>query len=719
MLDPLRFSRGTELNRDALDLVMVRRLKDQIVDDLGSRRFAKREVPPLELDLTPQEKRALEVLDQYIESRLARAAAGEHMAIRFALTILKKRLLSSPEAFHNSLQTHWQTLGEQAGAGDLQLLTRMKERAEQDWDDDEEQAQMETAVLQEATRFFTNLTEQEREWLRELIELAAKLRKATDTKAARFLVWIEDHLRDSGAWTNERLLVFTEYRDTLLFLEKLLQKQGWSDRVLVMSGSMTMADRQRVNEAFQAPPDQNPVRILLGTDAASEGLNLQKHCRYLIHYEIPWNPNRMEQRNGRIDRHGQNAEVVFCHHFVYKDHADQQFLQVVVHKVQTQRADLGAVGDVIAEEVEKAMLGLSDRIRDPADRRARVERELVRDLEVEREVRRIVEQVTQTRKDWGLYPDQMAHVLDESLRMAGNGELEPIESGELAGRAYRLSSLPASWRDLNSTLVNARGDRLAITFDNDLARDRADVTLLHLGHPLMQRAVATFRACMWEDFAGKGPRLNRCTYKVLPDRLLSGPAVVAYAGLMAVSKQGRVLHEDIVAVGANIAERKLFPIGDDSVARIVGAESQHQPIPREVGDRLRQLFPRHEEQINVRFQELEKRETERLKRALSEKAREARRATRDLIGQRIREIRKRLEQVGSQEEQRQLLLLDPDEREQYEEDVHWLNRRLEQLQDDRETEPQAAAESFTLKSVRVFPVGLLYAMPQSMVTEGR
>ena len=66
-------------------------------------------------------------------------------------------------------------------------------------------------------------------------------------------------------------------------------------------------DRERIKAAFQAHPAESPVRILLATDAASEGIDLQNHCSRLIHYEIPWNPNRMEQRNGRLDRHGQTC----------------------------------------------------------------------------------------------------------------------------------------------------------------------------------------------------------------------------------------------------------------------------------------------------------------------------------------------------------------------------------------------------------------------------
>ena len=75
-------------------------------------------------------------------------------------------------------------------------------------------------------------------------------------------------------------------------------------------------DREPIKAAFQTHPKESAVRILLAADAASEGVNLQNHCSKLIHFEIPWNPNRMEQRNGRVDRHGQKADEVHIHHFV-------------------------------------------------------------------------------------------------------------------------------------------------------------------------------------------------------------------------------------------------------------------------------------------------------------------------------------------------------------------------------------------------------------------
>ena len=151
-----------------------------------------------------------------------------------------------------------------------------------------------------------------------------------------------------------------------------------------MYGGMDSKDRERVKAAFQTDPKQSPVRILLATDAASEGIDLQNHCSRMIHFEIPWNPNRLEQRNGRIDRHGQKAKTVRISHFVGKGYndreqqlvdtavgdleADLEFLMRAVRKVEAIREDLGKVGPVIADQVEEAMLGRRTRLDTQAGR---------------------------------------------------------------------------------------------------------------------------------------------------------------------------------------------------------------------------------------------------------------------------------------------------------------------------------------------------------------
>ncbi len=170
-----------------------------------------------------------------------------------------------------------------------------------------------------------------------------------------------------------------------------------------MYGGMPLDEREAVKNAFQASPTQSDVRILLATDSASEGLDLQNHCSRLVHIEVPWNPNRMEQRNGRIDRHGQRQPRVDIYHFVGKGYrqrsrnaqeanpgdleGDLEFLLRAARKVETIREDLGKVGPVISRQVTEAMLGRRRRIdTSDAERQAEPARELLKMRRVENEL---------------------------------------------------------------------------------------------------------------------------------------------------------------------------------------------------------------------------------------------------------------------------------------------------------------------------------------------
>src|SRR6185312_5386164 len=169
------------------------------------------------------------------------------------------------------------------------------------------------------------------------------------------------------AFTDERVIVFTEYRATQRYLQERLAARGIAgDRVELLDGTTEDDERERIKAQWQEPPGDHPVRVLLATDAASEGISLQRHCHLLAHAEIPWNPNRLEQRNGRIDRHGQTAPEVLVHHCVSAGwesasrgslEGDLDFLARVVTKVEQIREDLGSAGPVIAAQIEEAMLG--------------------------------------------------------------------------------------------------------------------------------------------------------------------------------------------------------------------------------------------------------------------------------------------------------------------------------------------------------------------------
>lgn len=109
----------------------------------------------------------------------------------------------------------------------------------------------------------------------------------------------------------DRVIVFTEYRDTKRWLFERLIGAGYpAEWIAQLYGGQDQDEREHVKAVFQDDPSLYPVRILMATDATSEGINLQNHCHRLLHWEIPWNPNRPEQRNGRIDRFRQPSPEV-------------------------------------------------------------------------------------------------------------------------------------------------------------------------------------------------------------------------------------------------------------------------------------------------------------------------------------------------------------------------------------------------------------------------
>lgn len=711
MLDPLRFSRGPVVDPVQVETVMVRRLKDDITDPLGNRKFPKRVVGSIPVKMG-EERELYELLQLYTESRLGRVSYDEHIPVRFALTMLKKRLLSSPLAFSNSIDVHCKVAGKTAEK-DESLVGMLTEKAAEDSSDDEEKAQKEAEALEEASSFFASLTPDEQDWLSSMRAKASSMANRADAKFETLLSWIEANLRPGGKWKDERLIVFTEYLDTLNYLEEKLSGKQYENRIIMLVGGMKSADREAVKAAFQAPPSENPVRILLATDAASEGLNLQNHCRNLIHYEIPWNPIRMEQRNGRIDRHGQKAPEVFVFHFFYEGSEDSKFLQVVIDKVVTMREDLGSVGEVIAAQVEEAMLGQRQDLEIPEDRRAKLRKELKAEIQTEARVKEIAQKLSKTRRDLELYPENIQRILDHALRLHGSDGLQPVGTKELAGKAWDLKNLPPQWRECKSALLDEKGRRLALVFDHETAKDRKDVTLVHLNHPLMKRALGTFRAHLWTvDSSTRG--LNRVSYRVVGKEKLNTPVVVAFGRLVAISELSQRIHESVVVAGGAIDQKSISFLDEKELAELLSLDYEYPEIPKERADKLRDLFVYHEGILLKSLEKKEKTETTRLSKVLKERAAKETKDISSLIQQRIKELDKRIEEAEAAPPD-QMKLFAADEQEQYEEDLKWLRWKRGQLEKDLAAEPSRIQTRYTLRSLKVFPLALLYLLPDSLV----
>jgi SNF2 family DNA or RNA helicase len=327
LLDSQRFARGVMPDRQQLGAVMVRRLKSELPRKWdGSSRFPARKLEAIEVPYTEAEKRIHRALREYAGLRQhATGDAVEETATDFVLKLLKKRLFSSPAAFAATLARHEQSLRQarrkqQVARPSLGVLQRQIDAAEEDHADEEEAEVTSQDAVDAATRLFREPTGPEQTLLDEMRAWAAAATARPDSKAQELIGWLHRHVKPGGQWGNERVILFTEYRATQKWLQTLLASEGLagSDRLLTLYGGMNADERERIKAAFQYDPAGSPVRILLATDAASEGIDLQNHCSRLIHYEIPWNPNRMEQRNGRIDRHGQRASEVHVYHFVGK-----------------------------------------------------------------------------------------------------------------------------------------------------------------------------------------------------------------------------------------------------------------------------------------------------------------------------------------------------------------------------------------------------------------
>lgn len=729
-LDPLRFHRGPEVDPTQIAAVMVRRLKEELASAEDVHRvFARRVVQAIEVPEEPTEQRANWLIEHYIGSRLARTTApAQRLLVQFALTLLRKRFLSSPLAFQRSLDTHLEHVtrpGRAATAvtGDQALAQQLIRRAQEDTDDDVALDQAQQEALRETTRFFGELTPDETAWLDELWGWSDYRQRRPDAKLRQLERWVRDHLHDGTSWSRERLIIFTEYRDTLEYLVEHLTAWLGPERVLTLTGGVNLGDREVIKKAFQADPAEHPVRVLIATDAAAEGLNLQNHCRYMVHYEIPWNPNRLEQRNGRIDRHGQKAAEVLIQHFVHANRADSHFLRTVVEKVETMRHDLGSVAAVIEKSIERFMLGERGLSMAAVSPRRTLRDDIKQSLWDNRRLRLLANQVAETRDKLGLSPEALRDVLDAALRLEGHRGLDAA-SGDLADRGALLARPPESWGPRCAVAVRDRQGRvLTLVFDPTDARDRSDVALVHLNHPLMQRALASFRKNMFS--LGLDERLHRVTYEVVPDGVLPGVVVVATVRLLGVGRWGQKLHEELRTLAWSLSGDHLAPV-ETSALDLLPRSNAFPSIPAALGERLRTALARHQATMVLTLFDLGRIEKARAQHELDAHAASQVANVREMIATRLREIRKRLKDIEREMGRQDGVQLrldfgpdwEPEEREQYQRDVTMLERRVEQLERERESEPARIRERFALRDLRAFPLALRVLLPVGVVEQG-
>ena len=751
ILDPQRFTRGIDVEAKELEPVMVRRLKEDL-RRLGHA-FPERVVEPIRIGGLPPdapELRLAAMLDDYRASSTGGARA------RFLFSNLQQRLFSSISAFHRTLSTHRKT-----------LVRKQRE---------EKTDEIETELLDDNDTIEV-ATDQARSELGDLdaaiahvdrmLAISGAARDLPDARIAKILDWITAQMLDAAhGWRERRLILFTEWDDTRRWLverlkEGLLQRSAGrvelEGRILVFTGQTSLVERDRIKIAFNAPFDREPVRILVCTDAAREGLNLQARCSDLIHVDLPWNPSRLEQRNGRIDRKLQPAKVVTCRYFFYDQRVEDRVLDALVRKTEVIRQQLGAAGEVLRVRMERTLARDGIR-RDEVAQLAKsldeatsggvnsAEREMgdeadKRIARLKEEQERLQRALVHARKRVGVEGADIRHVVEIALRDDGAA----LESG-------RFTVPEAVWLDPDSPSF-AKDPSWASLFDElrpgrpSSPRERArwrketpvrglvfeppkvregdpepqDVVQLHLEHRLVKRLISRFVSQGFRETVGRVTAIVGAN---------AAPRVVLLGRLSLFGPGARRLHEEIITITAawrdvRREESPLTPFAEAGEATTVGqldaALREGVTPPSGVLDRLGQTVERDIADLRPH---VEARAAESEREAVAELAENGRReaaAMAALLQRQIDKVREATRSKHAPPAPSQLDLFGPTSEElakeaeremrQFEADRRSWDGKLLRLQSELESEPEKVRQSYEVRARRLEPVALVYLWP--------
>ncbi len=380
LLDGDRFE-GRE--RDAVHTtecsdLMRRYVKEQLRRFDGTPLFPERRAYTVAYELSDGEAQLYRDVTEYVREEFNRVeqleSDGRKGTVGFALTVLQRRLASSPEAIFQSLRRRKERLESRlreakllARGGKSVLLETLKARELEETDLDvlqeadeataEEVESAENEVADEATAARTiEELEIEIEILKRLEASALRVRRSgVDRKWDELSRLLQDNpqMFDSTG-QRRKLIIFTEHRDTLTYLrDRIGTLIGRPEVIVTIQGGMGRDQRRAAEESFRHDPD---TQILLATDAAGEGINLQR-AHLMVNYDLPWNPNRLEQRFGRIHRIGQ-TEVCHCWNLVADETREGDVYRKLLEKLEAQREALGG-RDSVFDVLGRLLEGLS------------------------------------------------------------------------------------------------------------------------------------------------------------------------------------------------------------------------------------------------------------------------------------------------------------------------------------------------------------------------
>jgi len=482
--------------------LFIRRLKEDLKDFEGKPIFTRRFVRTIKFYLSDKEKELYNEVSRYVIDQY-NAIVGEKNTKRnvaFALTILQRRMASSTYALLRSLERRKEKLEKL-----LEKEITLKEVFVnmEDLEDLEEKELWEKEKEWEGISLAKN-SEELKEEIRTLEMLINKAKEIieseSEVKLGELRKAIDEGFKKIKEMNgNPKILIFTESRDTLEYLEKKIR--SWDYKVNFIHGDMSMEDRVKAEKIFRDETD-----IMVATEAAGEGINLQ-FCHIMINYDIPWNPNRLEQRMGRIHRYGQQKDV-YIFNLVAEDTREGRVLVKLFDKLQEIREKLGSdrvfdvIGDVfygknlyqlILDAVTKAktmdeILNELD-IQPDEEYLSRVKDILGESLATHFIDYTRIKEMAEKAKEYRLIPEYVEEFFKRVFSKVG-GKFRESKKGFIIIETipYEIKSIAKSINN-KSIFRDEKVQAPKITFNKDIAFKNPELEFVSFGHPLLESLI--------------------------------------------------------------------------------------------------------------------------------------------------------------------------------------------------------------------------------------
>ncbi|SIS18350.1 DEAD/DEAH box helicase [Natronorubrum thiooxidans] len=492
LLDPYRFSHESQINPESLEDLMIRRLKEDMYEADGTRMFPEKNIEALPVEMTREERKLYDDVTEYIREYYNLAQQEENQAAGFTMVVYQKRLVSSIYAIRKSLENRMRAIQNDAVAEELpddvqELIPRYS--TEPDTLTDAERTKVEEALETVTITLNQTQIDQELDRVKQLWQQAKNIK--TDSKARLLREFVDRILKEDP---DEKILIFTEYTDTLEYL----RDEVFADHdIAQVYGDLNQDRRRQEMQKFE-----EEANLMLATDAAQEGLNLQ-FAHIMVNYDLPWNPIRIDQRMGRLHRYGQDRTVEIRNLF-FKDTRESEILNLLVEKTNQIESDLGMRSDVLGQVLDDLDL---DQTIMSALAEGRPTDEVVADIEATMEERKEALQTVENDfliRDRFDLTDEDQEIL-EVIERSQHGEVSEadIETivrvffDEFGGSIKGVRPGPAKTGgdvfqlDVPDVLVGGLVENRypRATFTKDVAIEEEDVEFIALDHPLTQSLI--------------------------------------------------------------------------------------------------------------------------------------------------------------------------------------------------------------------------------------